>query len=57
MKPDQIEVGKEYIYLGQFVRVNEVRGVFDGDAECVIETRFAEYSKCMASELGPKGTK
>lgn len=57
MNPDEIEVGKEYVYLSQFVRVNEVGCVFDGDAECLIETRFAEYSKCMASELSPKERK
>lgn len=55
MNAIELEVGREYVYLGQFVAVREIRGMTSsGDAEVAIENRFAELSTCYASELSPK---
>jgi hypothetical protein len=51
------EVGKEYEYLGSFVRVTRVIPLEGGESEdAYVEftTRFDEHSSCQAGELREK---
>jgi len=48
-----LEIGKEYEYLGQWVKLIEIHG--DGPGrECVIETRSAQRTIVSESELSEK---
>jgi hypothetical protein len=47
MKQDEIEIGKEYSYLGQPVRVIAM----DPDGTCYLENRFCEQAQANCSEL------
>lgn len=55
----KIEVGKEYEYLGQFVKVLCIYGPKDEDEyrEVLIETRFGDRTTVWAGELSPKPTR
>lgn len=46
----KVEVGKEYVYLGQWVKVIRI----DADIEAVVETRFGERTTVEISELSEK---
>jgi len=46
-------VGKEYEFLGQFVKLIEICGDMDGQ-EVLIETRFGDRTMVYADELTPK---
>lgn len=53
MNTDDVVVGQEYSYLGQWVKVLEIHGQGDG-AEAVVETRFRDLTTVPVSELEPK---
>ncbi len=49
MKLEELTIGEEYIYIGQFVKVVEINC-----DEVTVETRFCEYATCKVSELRQK---
>jgi len=49
-----VEVDKNYYYLGNRVKVNDLRVAEDGSAAVAyIETGFGEMAQIEADELGP----
>ena len=58
MKKADLEIGKEYVCLGEFVKVLEVNDIEgDEDETCdsvLVETRFVERTWIAPSELSHK---
>lgn len=53
MNAEDIVIGQEYDYLGEWVEAIEVHGKADW-AQVVIETRFGQRATVNVTELEPK---
>jgi len=53
MFAEELVIGEEYVYMGQFVEVVEIHGQEDW-ADVVIENRFGDRTTVKVTELSAK---
>lgn len=49
-----IEVGKEYMYFDEFVKVESIRSLGDGDGEAIVRNRWGMPTSCELGEIYAK---